>query len=109
MVMHVFYFLFFFFFQAEDGIRDYKVTGVQTCALLLRGVGLANWMLPEGYMWKFGPQGDRPRKIEKLVDDLIGPEQGKQFWTEFRQHYITEVDIQRIAELGYNSVRPALN
>src|SRR5256885_6285942 len=22
----------FFFFQAEDGIRDYKVTGVQTCA-----------------------------------------------------------------------------
>src|SRR5688500_19149974 len=25
--------LFLFFFQAEDGIRDYKVTGVQTCAL----------------------------------------------------------------------------
>src|SRR5256885_5957824 len=30
-----------FFFQAEDGIRDYKVTGVQTCALpilLLAGI-----------------------------------------------------------------------
>src|SRR6266496_6276170 len=27
------YFLFFFFFQAEDGIRDLYVTGVQTCAL----------------------------------------------------------------------------
>src|SRR3989449_1477543 len=26
-------FLFFFFFQAEDGIRDVAVTGVQTCAL----------------------------------------------------------------------------
>src|SRR5688500_19729713 len=25
--------LLIFFFQAEDGIRDYKVTGVQTCAL----------------------------------------------------------------------------
>src|SRR5258706_10262129 len=24
---------FFFFFQAEDGIRDWSVTGVQTCAL----------------------------------------------------------------------------
>ena len=24
---------FFFFFQAEDGIRDTSVTGVQTCAL----------------------------------------------------------------------------
>ena len=25
--------VFFFFFQAEDGIRDIGVTGVQTCAL----------------------------------------------------------------------------
>src|SRR6266487_6555401 len=38
--MSVFYYLsekrcymFFFFFQAEDGIRDGRVTGVQTCAL----------------------------------------------------------------------------
>src|SRR5688500_19935457 len=37
-----------FFFQAEDGIRDYKVTGVQTCALpisadgLLAGIGRVN-------------------------------------------------------------------
>src|SRR6266850_4846554 len=29
--------VFFFFFQAEDGIRDYKVTGVQTCALPICG------------------------------------------------------------------------
>src|SRR5256885_9408254 len=33
-----------FFFQAEDGIRDYKVTGVQTCALPISVVGL---MIPE--------------------------------------------------------------
>src|SRR6266511_5235737 len=26
-------YFFFFFFQAEDGIRDFHVTGVQTCAL----------------------------------------------------------------------------
>src|SRR6266566_638907 len=32
-------FLFFFFFQAEDGIRDYKVTGVQTCALPISAPG----------------------------------------------------------------------
>src|SRR2546421_3807921 len=32
---------FFFFFQAEDGIRDLIVTGVQTCALpISAGVGL---------------------------------------------------------------------
>src|SRR2546422_6417407 len=28
---------FFFFFQAEDGIRDVAVTGVQTCALPILG------------------------------------------------------------------------
>src|SRR5688572_30909269 len=29
----VYHFCIFFFFQAEDGIRDLTVTGVQTCAL----------------------------------------------------------------------------
>ena len=34
MCVMLFFFLFFcFFFQAEDGIRDRDVTGVQTCAL----------------------------------------------------------------------------
>jgi len=40
--------------------------------ILFRGVGLGNWLLPEGYMWKFGDGGDRPRKIEHLVTELIG-------------------------------------
>src|SRR5438046_5569589 len=31
--MVVLFCFFFFFFQAEDGIRDWSVTGVQTCAL----------------------------------------------------------------------------
>src|SRR5260221_5608355 len=30
---------FFFFFQAEDGIRDHCVTGVQTCALPISRTG----------------------------------------------------------------------
>src|SRR2546422_3479318 len=32
-VVHMCVLFFFFFFQAEDGIRDVAVTGVQTCAL----------------------------------------------------------------------------
>src|SRR6266487_5597238 len=35
--------LILFFFQAEDGIRDGRVTGVQTCALPISGV--AAWVL----------------------------------------------------------------
>src|SRR5207302_4990879 len=67
--------LFFFFFQAEDGIRDFHVTGVQTCALPIflegrldeqrlrhfrqeaggPGVGLSSyphpWLMPD--FWQF--------------------------------------------------------
>src|SRR2546422_1726220 len=35
--------LFFFFFQAEDGIRDVAVTGVQTCALPISGDRTPRW------------------------------------------------------------------
>src|SRR2546430_5745719 len=37
--------LFFFFFQAEDGIRDLTVTGVQTCALPIYPAW--TWVLPD--------------------------------------------------------------
>jgi len=77
--------------------------------IYLKGVGLGNWLLPEGYMWKFGGLGDRPRKMEKVVASMIGDEKAAQFWKTFRQNFITEADIKRIAELGFNSVRPALN
>src|SRR5215203_5589355 len=33
---------FFFFFQAEDGIRDIGVTGVQTCALPISGCSVVS-------------------------------------------------------------------
>src|SRR3712207_7126821 len=36
--LHYEYILLFFFFQAEDGIRDIGVTGVQTCALPISGL-----------------------------------------------------------------------
>src|SRR5256885_16031058 len=38
----------FFVFQAEDGIRDYKVTGVQTCALPISDVPLRIAVGPPG-------------------------------------------------------------
>src|SRR2546430_6358996 len=38
----------FFFFQAEDGIRDLTVTGVQTCAL---PIYLRQWVEEQGYAY----------------------------------------------------------
>ena len=78
--------------------------------LLLRGVGLGNWMLPEGYMWKFeDPWPQSPREIEALVDDLVGADFAAQFWQRFRTTFITEDDIARIAAEGFNHVRLPIN
>src|SRR6266496_6792972 len=47
---------FFFFFQAEDGIRDLYVTGVQTCALPIYRTGLSEPMPMPGPGWAdYGP------------------------------------------------------
>jgi endoglucanase len=78
--------------------------------LLLRGVGLGNWLLPEGYMWKFsGDRGDRPRRIAQRICELIGEEKAAQFWDMFYERYVTEADVRRMAEEGYNSVRLPIN
>src|SRR5260370_5127382 len=44
----------FFFFQAEDGIRDSSVTGVQTCALPILSNREATDAMPAG---SEGPRG----------------------------------------------------
>ena len=60
--------------QPADYLRTdgQKIVDGDGNEIFLRTVGLGNWLLPEGYMWKFGKDGDRPRKIEKLISDLQG-------------------------------------
>jgi endoglucanase len=77
--------------------------------LLLRGVGLGGWLLPEGYMWRFPNQGDRPRKIEKVIESLIGKDAASDFWQSYYLNYITKNDIDKIADDGFNSIRIALH
>src|SRR3989441_8616800 len=47
-------FVFFFFFQAEDGIRDKLVTGVQTCALPICFAPAITTLIAKGF--------DEPRR-----------------------------------------------
>src|SRR5215467_13703606 len=50
---------FFFFFQAEDGIRDYKVTGVQTCALpIWKKIARRAWRISENSRSMSGGGGE---------------------------------------------------
>jgi endoglucanase len=79
-------------------------------AVLLRGVGLGNWLLPEGYMWRFEPPGPQsPREIEDLMLDLVGAERSATFWSGFRSRFIADADLARIAAEGMNHVRLPIN
>src|SRR5215469_7332910 len=90
--------------------QDARLVDEHGSPVLLRGVGLGNWLLPEGYMWKFEPPGPQsPREIEALLVDLVGPERAAQFWTGFRQAFITDADLARIAAEGMNHVRLPIN
>src|SRR5690606_39285907 len=59
--------IFFFFFQAEDGIRDFHVTGVQTCALpifpSLNHTVVLNTKFPL-FLTGGGEHDDNPVKLE---------------------------------------------
>lgn len=77
--------------------------------VLLRGVGFGSWMLPEGYMWRFPGAGDRPRRIERMIAELVGAEKAASFWGLYYERYIAEADIARIAAEGFNSVRLPLH
>src|SRR2546422_4299379 len=59
--------IFFFFFQAEDGIRDVAVTGVQTCALPILFMGTA-WK----WVWMYEVGGRKLGYLHPMETGLSG-------------------------------------
>src|SRR5215467_4166005 len=62
-------FVFFFFFQAEDGIRDYKVTGVQTCALPIWLAGPKDKRRDQWIYYQY--RADRARRALRGIDEQV--------------------------------------
>ncbi len=74
----------------------------------IKGINLGNWLVPEGYMFKF-TRARAPSEIEAVIQALIGPQDAARFWTEFRDVYITKDDIAFIKAAGFNTVRVPLH
>jgi len=72
--------------------------------LLLKGTNLGNWLLPEGYMFKF-KTANSPRLINEVISELVGEDEARRFWIAFHENYITRDDIRFIKRSGFNSVR----
>src|SRR5438552_1213246 len=54
--------------------------------LLLKGINLGNWLLPEGYMFKF-KNASSPRLIQTAINQLIGEDEAAKFWKAYRDNY----------------------
>jgi hypothetical protein len=74
----------------------------------LRGVNLAGWLQWEGFMFGKGIFTSYSKILNKL-DLLVGPQETARFRDEIFRTFITEADIRKISQLGFNSVRILIN
>lgn len=72
--------------------------------VLLRGIGLGGWLVPEGYMLHVPGRGS-PSSIRNLILDLLGAADTERFYQLYRANYVNASDIQQIAAWGFNSIR----
>src|SRR3989454_2649080 len=85
----------FFFFQAEDGIRDYKVTGVQTCALPILANGFLSGKYNEDSVF---PTGDiRHNFPQEYVRQLIRTSDQLKF-LESKQRTLSQASIRFVLD-----------
>ncbi len=96
------------FSQKFVSVKGKEIIGLDGKALLIKGTNLGNWLVPEGYMFKF-QIASSPRLINELFSELFGPSETKQFWKQYLACYITKGDIHYLHSLGMNSIRVPFN
>ncbi|MFN1834210.1 cellulase family glycosylhydrolase [Balneola sp. MJW-20] len=75
-------------------------------SVVIRGVGLGGWLMPEGYMLDMAlPDGGSPTSIKNAIIDLIGEANYEEFNDLYIRNYVNEKDIEQIAEWGYDHIR----
>ncbi len=89
-------------------VEGQHILGPDGQPLLLKGIGIGNWLLPEGYMWGFRRAGS-PRLINEVICQLVGEEQARTFWGSFYERFMTEEDVRFLAQAGFNHVRASFN
>jgi cellulase (glycosyl hydrolase family 5) len=90
-------------------VQGHELVASDGAALRLKGIGIGNWLLPEGYMFLFKKGAQSPRQIEELVAELVGPDEARAFWTAFRDAWLTREDIRFLKRIGLDHVRVPFN
>src|SRR5256885_2819948 len=101
---------FVFFFQAEDGIRDYKVTGVQTCALPISALNTpieqasANVFLAVLRDTLAGPPGSSDLLLPRVDLSRLFPEPAAEFVKSHGGEIRLRTTIHDLSELKFDAV-----
>lgn len=107
------YVLIFFTFQLSFGqMLSTSGTQIENDSgenVLLRGIGLGGWMLQEGYMMNSNGAADTQHEFKAQLIELIGEEETQNFYDNWLDNFLTESDIELLANSGYNSVRVAMH
>lgn len=77
--------------------------------ILIRGISIGNWFVLEGYFWRFGGLTQSQSDLELLFADLLGPTHAEEFLHHWRQNFMSEADVRRIKEDGFNTIRIPLH
>ena len=74
--------------------------------IVMKGMGLGGWLLPEGYMLHISTPGtDGPTGIRNQMIDLVGEANTDRFFEVFTEKYVQEKDIEAIKEWGFDHIR----
>ncbi len=103
--------LFLLFFQIHTFAQGYlhrsgtAIVDGNNKEFILHGIGIGGWMLQEGYM--FGNSGNAYTQhgLKSKLAALIGNVEVEKFYTNWRNNFVRQRDIDSIAAWGYNSVR----
>ena len=82
-----------------------QILGPDGQPLHIKGIGLGNWLVPEGYMFHLDKGPSSPRHIEQLVAALVGPDEARTFWKSWRDTYVTRADLELLKRAGFNTIR----
>ncbi len=89
--------------------RGTEIVDASGKPLLVRGINIGNWMVLEGYLWNFGSINTYQKEVEAVFEDLLGPTRAQEFLYQWRQNLVTQADIHRIKQDGFNTVRIPLH
>jgi len=105
------FFLVILFFQTYTCAQGYLHRSGTTIVdgnnkeVLLHGIGIGGWMVQEGYM--FGNTGNSYSQhgLKAKLAALIGTSETEKFYTNWRNNFMRQRDVDSIAAWGFNSIR----